>query len=127
MASRARIYAEVLQDALEGAQDSGIVFTRFKELVQKRGDSKLAPQILQEFKKVSQEREGMQAQVITAAPLPEEVRVKVAGSLQKKGFRMEEKVNPEVQGGMALVLGSEYIIDGTIKGKLQKLARLFNI
>ena len=45
-------------------------------------------------------------------------------SLAKKNYVMEEKVDPAVIGGVALFLGNEYVVDGTARGKLQRIATL---
>ena len=45
-------------------------------------------------------------------------------SLAKKRYIMEEKVDPGVIGGVALYLGNDFVIDGTIRGKLKRISKL---
>ena len=94
-----------------------------KRVLYKRGDSKHISKILQEFAKAWKERNGKVATVLTVEPLAGKTKKRFEQSLSKKRYIMEEKIDPAAIGGVALFLGSDYVIDGTIKGKLQRLAR----
>jgi F0F1-type ATP synthase delta subunit len=39
---------------------------------------------------------------------------------------MKEVVEPDVIGGFAIFLGKDYMIDGTVQGRLQKIAKLLH-
>ncbi|MBI1971472.1 MAG: F0F1 ATP synthase subunit delta [Candidatus Wildermuthbacteria bacterium] len=125
---RTRIYASVLRSVLEKTPQSKQrgVAARFVELLKRGGQLKAAGNILQEFKKLWAERRGKQARVLTALPLLKTQRDHIRRALQKKGFVMKEEVNPQLVGGTAIFLGNEYVIDNTVKGKLQKLKRYLN-
>ena len=62
--------------------------------------------------------------MVSAEPLLKETRMHMEQSLAKKNYVMEEKVDPAVIGGVALFLGNEYVVDGTARGKLQRIATL---
>ena len=95
-----------------------------KHLLYKRGDFKQISKILQEFSKAWKERKGKTATVVTAVPLSAKTKADMTESLKKRGYVLEERVDSAIIGGTALFLGSDYIIDGTIKGKLQRLSKL---
>lgn len=124
--AKAKIYARVLINSLEGATESKRknVMGRFTKLLQKRGDLRKLSAILREADKLWQDKKGKLAQVVSAQGLSPEERTDVESFLRKKGYRMEEEADPLVIGGIALVLNNEFVIDGTIRGKLKRIARL---
>jgi F0F1-type ATP synthase delta subunit len=125
MQGKARTYAAIMVQALDGVSEKEAIgkIRRLKALLYKRGDFKHMGKILQEFSKAWQERKGKVATVVTAEPLSDKAKKNIDASLAKGGYVSAQKVDESVIGGMALYLGNDYVIDGTIKGKLQKLAR----
>tara|TARA_Y100000310_G_C20332849_1_gene646096 strand:- start:49 stop:438 length:390 start_codon:yes stop_codon:yes gene_type:complete len=126
MASKSNIYARVLADALKGVSEDKavIVVQNFKKILKKRGDLKLASQILQEFDEVWMSQKGTIARLVTASGLSDTAKKQTESSLKKKGFVLEERVDPAVIGGSAIFLGKDYMIDGTIRGRLKKFTRI---
>ncbi|HEX9722284.1 MAG TPA: F0F1 ATP synthase subunit delta [Candidatus Paceibacterota bacterium] len=126
MQSKARTYAALMVQALDGAteKEAQQVIQRFKDLLYKRGDFKHISSILREFERAWQERNGKTATVVSAHSLAEKTKTEMAKSLEKKGYALQEKVDPAVIGGTALYLGSDYMIDSTVKGKLNRLSKL---
>ena len=124
---KAKIYARVLFEVLEGQSEKEIrlLSSRFKELLKKRGDLKYLAQILREFKTLEEEKDGKSGEVIIANSLSGDVKSQLQKSLEDKGYQMKERVEPAVIGGQAIFLGKEYLIDGTIRGRLQRIAALF--
>lgn len=114
------MYAKALLDTLEGKseKEQKDIAQRLKQLLKKRGDLRLLSAILKEVESLQQ---GNSAQVVTAFKLSEQRRNMVKKYLEQKGFSMKEKVDARVLGGIAVYLGKEYMIDGTVRGKLQKL------
>ena len=126
MQSKVKIYADVMVrvfDGLSGAETREKV-RRLKLVLRKRGDAKRISEILREFSRAWKQRKGPIARVVSTEALPKEVRMPMEQKLLKKNYVMEEEVDPAVIGGIALYLGNEYVIDGTVKGKLQRIATL---
>ena len=90
---------------------------------------KLLPQIAQQFEimKANQEK-AIEVDVASAQPLDEEQQEKLTEALSKK---LERKVNMQVSldksllGG-AVIRAGDTVIDGSIRGRLTKLAESFN-
>ena len=90
---------------------------------------KLLPQIAHQFEimKANQEK-AIEVDVASAQPLDEEQQEKLTEALSKK---LERKVNMQVSldksllGG-AVIRAGDTVIDGSIRGRLTKLAELFN-
>ena len=120
------MYARVLLDSLEGKPPAGIekIAQKFKHLLKKRGDLRLMSQIIRELKAFQGEKEGKRAQVISAFALAEDAKLVLQKSLKQRGFRMEEKVEPKLIGGTAIFLEKEFLVDGTVRGRLQRIAQL---
>ena len=97
-----------------------------KILLQKRGDFKQLSKILYEFTRAWKERKGPVAEVVSTEPLSGKVRESMEKSLKKKGYIMEERIDSSVIGGIALYLGRDFLIDGTIRGKLKRISKIIN-
>jgi F-type H+-transporting ATPase subunit delta len=90
---------------------------------------KLLPQIAHQFEimKANQEK-AIEVDVVSAQPLDEEQQEKLTQALSKK---LERKVNMQVSldksllGG-AVIRAGDTVIDGSIRGRLTKLAESFN-
>jgi len=128
MQNKARQYARALMEALKGKtqkEAEGIV-KRLKQLLKRRGDLRLIYQVEKEFIKMEAEREGVPAEVVTATVLSDQTRKEMEQSLEKKGFTMRERVEQDLIGGTAIFLGKEQLIDGTIRGRLNRIAKLLH-
>ena len=123
--NKAKTYAKAMVEAFDGVseKDAKKRAQTLKRMLYKRGDSKHISKILQEFARAWKERKGQTATVLSAELLSGKTRKQFEESLAKKRYIMEEKVDPGVIGGVALFLGNDYVIDSTIRGKLQRLAR----
>lgn len=123
MQSKARLYASVLVSAFEGAKGAEILkrADRFKALLKKRGDLKIAGKVLREFAKAQKAATGKQAVLVSAKRVAKEGREKISALLEKKGYQTEERVAPELIGGLAIILENEILIDGTIQSKLARI------
>jgi len=135
MSSKAKTYAQVMVESFDGLpagrqglseKEITIRVRRLKILLQKRGDFKQLSKILQEFSRAWKERKGRVAEVVTAEPLSSKVRESLRKSLKEKGYIMEERIDPNVIGGIALYLGRDYMIDGTARGKLKRISNIVN-
>ena len=117
---KAKMYAKAFLEAAEGKteEEQKHVAQRLRQLLKKRGDLRLLSHILKEIESLQQ---GNPAQVVTAFKLSEQAKSTLEKSLEQKGFSMQEKVDAHVIGGIVMYLGKEYMIDNTVRGKLQKL------
>lgn len=129
MRNKAKTYAKAMVQALDGVSEKEAAkrVSILKRMLYKRGDSKQISKILQEFAHAWKERNGQTATVVTAETLSEKTRMQIEQSLAKKKYIMEEKNDPGVIGGVALYLGNDYMIDGTIRGKLKRISKLLTI
>ena len=123
MAKKANLYAKVLVQSLDGApeQKQKEIAARFKNLLKKRGDLRHVSSVLQEFKKLWEERKGKIARVVAATELPSSLSSFMKSALKKKGYQVKEEQDKNLIGGAAVFLGNEYLFDNTARGKLQKL------
>src|SRR3989344_9197724 len=124
--SKAKTYAKAMVAAFDGVSEKEAKKRAqiLKRMLYKRGDSKQISKILQEFARAWKERNGQTATVVAAEALSEKTRKQIEQSLARKKYVMEEKVDPGVIGGVALYLGNDYVIDGTIRGKLKRISKL---
>ena len=124
MQNKARIYGEVLKEVLEKtpAKKRATIFQNFKNLLKKRGDLRLLARATQEFTRAWRNRKGKMGTVVLASIPSSSARRSVLRALKQQGFNYEEKVDPRLIGGAEIFLGNDYLIDNSIKGKLQKLA-----
>lgn len=81
-------------------------------------------EIIEEFRmKVSEERGIRIARVTTAAPMTDNQRQKLIARLEARttmSVQLEEKVDPDILGGMIVIL-KDKIIDGSVRHKLALL------
>lgn len=100
-------------------------FGNFLRLVAENGRIPLIEEIRSLFEQFRAEEEGkLEVRVITAVPLNDEQRDRLAKVLEKrfeKSIELECHVDPEVLGGAVLHAG-DYLIDGSLRGKLGRLA-----
>lgn len=113
-------------EALEGKtqKEAEEIVKRLKQLLKRRGDLRLIYQVEKEFIKMEAEKEGVPAEVVTATILSDQARKEIEQSLEKKGFTMRERIEPDLIGGTAIFLGKEQLIDGTIRGRLNRIVKL---
>ena len=100
------------------------IVKRLKQLLKRRGDLRLIYKVEKEFIKMEAEREGVSAEVVTASVLSDQTRREIEQNLEKKGFAIQERVEPDVIGGIAVFLGKEQLVDGTVRGRLNRIAKL---
>ena len=129
MAKKTRLYAKALVESLEGVmeKEQREIAARFKHLLKKRGDLRHVSSVLQEFKKLWEERKGKIARVVAATELPSSLSSFMKSALKKKGYQVKEEQDKNLIGGAAVFLGNEYLFDNTVKGKLQKLKDVLKV
>lgn len=121
MAKKTLVYARALLETFKQVPEKewkGVAL-RFKRLLKKRGDLKLASSILQEFGKLWESREGTVARVVTAKEPSAAGAVEKA--LEERGYQVKREADMRLIGGVAVFLGNEYLADNSVRGRLRKL------
>ncbi|MEO7001456.1 MAG: ATP synthase F1 subunit delta, partial [Ktedonobacterales bacterium] len=97
---------------------------KFALLLAKRNLVGLAPRVREEFDRLYDDYRGQaQAQVTTAMPLDDEMRVRIAADLQAitgKRIILQERLDPSILGGVIARVG-DTLVDGSVRRKLQLL------
>lgn len=82
------------------------------------------PAMIREFRRMASEHRGEQAaEVISAKALSDDQKAALADALKKavgSDVAVEEKVDPELLGGLVVRIGSR-MVDGSLKTKLQQM------
>ena len=115
-------YATALYEALETAKatERDLVVRRFAGVVTKNYDRALLPKIIMQLKKLQKVHGGQHEVVLTSArPLEkatiEEVKKKVGAN-----SNITEVIDPNVLGGLRVLINDEIVIDGTLKGRIDR-------
>ena len=99
--------------------------TNLVKLLVENGRTSILPDIASAFEDLKAEDEGVLQAEITAAAKPTDAEVKtLVNKLQAKfGKKIEAsvKVDPEIIGGIKIVVG-DTVIDASVRGQLQELA-----
>lgn len=119
--SKARTYAMALMASLKDGKDVEGKAARFRQLLKKRGDTRLMGSILKEAARIAQLQEGKKARLVTSRKLSEARRKDVDELFSGLGWVLEEEVSPKVMGGAALFLEDSVLIDGTVNKRLAKI------
>jgi F-type H+-transporting ATPase subunit delta len=104
-------------------------FNDFLSILASNGRLSLLPQVLElfrEFRKAVEKR--LSVRVISAVPLDEDQAGRLRAVLAKRfecDIELDNEIDPDVIGG-AVVYAGDQVIDGSIKGKLQKLSGSLN-
>ncbi len=85
----------------------------------------LAPEIAGIFERLRDEAEGtIEAEVVSAFPLSAEQSAKIAASLKRRlarEIKLESRVDQSIGGGVVIRAG-DLVIDGSVRGRLERLA-----
>jgi F-type H+-transporting ATPase subunit delta len=98
----------------------------FLTLLARRDRLELVPEIAAQFRRRVNEHRGIQvAQVTTAVPLDERQRDLIATRLSARTGKqvvLETQVDPAILGGVVAQIGDD-VIDGSVRGRLERLRR----
>ena len=128
MSNRNTLYAKALVVALERAKNAKEVaerIARFRRMLKAQRALRRLGGIMQECRRIIGEKEGVYSKIVSAAPLSK-AQSSLRPLLEKKGFRVEEEVNKNLIGGVAVLLGRHTLIDASVRGKLQKIRSLLH-
>ncbi len=94
-------------------------------LMAENGRLKLVAEVAALYEVLRAEAEGkVEAQVISAQPLSDEQRAAIAASLSKRlgsDVSLSVEIDEELLGG-AIIRANDLVIDGSVRGRLNKLA-----
>lgn len=125
MNKKARLYALALTEAARGksAQARARLVGRLGSLLRKNGMLKHAQRVLAELSALESEENGKPAIVVTPRGVPDRIRSRMEQTLASMGYRMEERHDPRVIGGVAVFLGPSFLADATVRGRLERIWR----
>ncbi len=118
-----RIYAAALVKALNtpGANSPEQAVKKFVELVRKNGDGILLKRIVKETADSINKNSGIRRIVIESArELNVHDKEKIVG-FAKPDDIVTEKINPELIAGVRIIIDDELQMDGTLRGRLDKM------
>ena len=99
---------------------------RFLAILARRDRLDLVPEIAQVFRRLLNEHRGIAvAQVTTAVPIDERQQSLIASRLGQrvgKSVTVETRVDPSILGGVIAQIGDN-VIDGSVRGRLERLRR----
>jgi F-type H+-transporting ATPase subunit delta len=99
---------------------------RFLAILAHRDRLELVPEIAQVFRRLLNEHRGIAvAQVTTAVPIDERQKSVIASRLGQrvgKTVLVETRVDPSILGGVIAQIGDN-VIDGSVRGRLERLRR----
>ena len=114
----------VLENSLKGRATD--LFVEFLVLLIDKKRFPHVEEIMDGYGHLYEQHKGIiEIRAITAIPLEESLRektIRILGERLGKKIRLTEKVDPEIIGGMILIL-EDKIMDGSVRYDLQKLKR----
>lgn len=116
-------YAQALYESSRGKSgaESEKIAKAFVALLDHYHDRSLLPRILGLYEKIRRQQEGIiKVETITAKKLTSKIKGEIEKRFNGK-VEVDEKVHPEVLGGVKLIINDEYQVDGTLKGRVDKL------
>src|SRR5262245_58247647 len=118
-----RKYAQALYELSKGASaaESDKIAKSFVKLLVRNNDRSLLPRIIEQYEKMRRKQEGITKVEVTTA---KKMSSKTRGDIEKKfsgKVEISERVHPEVLGGMQLIINDEYLVDGTLQARVEKL------
>jgi len=113
---------KVLENSLGSQIDQKLL--HFLLFLLEKGRMKYLPEIAKEYHRLVKESLGiLEANLITAVPVEKSYRETLQKRLEssfKKKVEMKEKIDPQIMGGVILVLANQ-VIDWSIRNKLARL------
>lgn len=117
------IYAKALAEVIETSkpEDTDKIVKNFMNLIQKNGDEVHMEKILEETTRFTRKSSGIRKIVVESArELSPRNREGVA-TFTKPGDVVVENIKPDLVAGIRIIIDDETQLDGTLKGKLDKV------
>ncbi|MBI4122810.1 MAG: F0F1 ATP synthase subunit delta [Parcubacteria group bacterium] len=123
--NKIRRYVKALVGSLAKAKtrkEAKAQMSNFFALVKRRGDTKFLQACLVGVQNEYKAKGKKVVEMVSAAPLSLTTQKKALSILKPKGFgAITVRVNPQLLGGIAIFLGNEYLMDGTLREKLYRM------
>lgn len=117
-------YAAALFEALhEKGVKTDVVVKRFAECVVKNYDKALLSKIVMQLKKLERAQLGRHDVVLTSAKPLEKVVITEVKKKVGENSGITEVVDPSVLGGLHVLINDELVIDGTVKGRIERMTQ----
>lgn len=104
--------------------------TRFLGILARRDRLNLVPEIAVAFHRLLNEHRGIAvAEITTAIPIDERQKTVIASRLGRRLGRtvvLETRVDPAIVGGVIAQIGDN-VIDGSVRGRLERLRRALTV
>lgn len=127
MKTTERQYARALYDLTKGKNQEEIddMVLKFAEELRRSREMKMLGGIIEKFEEIyNQENEIVVVQLVSASELENDQIEKITNFLKEKYSAKEivlnQKVDKDVIGGLIVKVGDD-VIDGSIRGKVQRL------
>jgi F0F1-type ATP synthase delta subunit len=118
------VYTRAFVEAMQGkhsVREKDVIVKNFAALIQKNGDARLFPKIIDAAAKMIREKEGIAKITFeTARPLSTALRKRLHALAGAKDD-VEEKVVPSLVAGVRVIRNDEEQFDMTLARRLQKL------
>ena len=121
----AKQYALALFESLEkkAEAEQTEIIKRFAEVLLKNNDRGLLPKIYQQLSRIRREKTGRHdITLVTAEKAPQKLIEEISEKFGRQ-VDIEEIVDPEMGGGAKILINNEYLIDGTFKGRVERLTQ----
>lgn len=122
----AHIYARALAGVIaevkgRSEKEQDAIVAHFIALVRKSGDEAHLRKIVEEAARFVRGKSGVRKVTIETARLPGAAQRKALQHFIKSGDVVEENIDPELVAGVKIIVNDEQQLDGSLKGKLDKL------
>lgn len=117
------IYAKALAEVILGAKpaDSDRIVKNFLAMMERNGDAAHMGKVLEEAARFARGKRGIRKVTLEFARTPSALQRKAVGALIRESDMVVETVDPELIAGVRIVVDEERQLDGSLKGKLDKL------
>jgi len=117
------MYAKALAEVILSAKptESDRIVKNFLALMERNGDAAHMEKVLEEAARFARGKSGVRKVVLQFARTPSAAQRKEAGALMRNGDVVVEAIDPALVAGMRVVVDDEHQLDGSLKGKLDKL------
>lgn len=115
-----RQYAQALYESLREIEDVDSVFKNFYTILLRNNDLKLINKVIEKIEEIDKEERGVKEVEVTGAKkIDKDLVLKLREIIGNK-TEIQEKIDPDLIGGLKIQI-NDLLIDGSIKGKLNKL------
>lgn len=115
-----RQYAQALYESLREIEDVDSVFKNFYTILLRNNDLKLINKIIEKIEEIDKEERGViEVEITGAKEIDKDLVLKLREIIGNK-TEIQEKIDPDLIGGLKIQI-NDLLIDGSIKGKLNKL------